>query len=74
LHDLEYLADSLLRGAREVPISEVRDRGANGVLCEVIVPVRGLAERTDRVRNVLTSWQIRWDGDPPRLVTAFHHD
>jgi integrase len=71
LHDLEYLADSLLRGAREVPISEVRDRGANGVLCEVIVPVRGLAERTDRVANVLTSWQIRWEGDPPRLVTAF---
>lgn len=39
--------------------------------CEVIVPVRGLAERADRVADVLTAWEVRWDGDAPRLITAY---
>jgi hypothetical protein len=37
------------------------------VLCEVIVPVCGVGERTERA----ASWKVRWDGDLPRLVTAF---
>jgi hypothetical protein len=69
--DLDYLAGDLIAGARTEPISEVRDRGENGVLCEVVMPVRGLGDRADRVARVLTSWEIRWEGDPPRLVTAF---
>jgi hypothetical protein len=31
----------------------------------------GLRDQVDRVANVLTSWEVRWEGDPPRLVTAF---
>ncbi len=68
--DLEYLAEALLTGARTIPISTIRDRREQGLLCQVVVPVRGLADRADRVANVLTVWEIRWDGDPPRLVTA----
>lgn len=52
-------------------MSEVRDAGEHGVHCRVIVPVDGLGERVGRIANVLTAWEIRWDGDAPRLVTAF---
>jgi hypothetical protein len=69
--DLDYLASSLLAGLREIPVSAVRDRDDGSVLCEVIVPVRGLRGCADRVGAVLTSWHIRWEQDPPRLVTAF---
>ena len=43
----------------------------HGFHCEVIVQVRGLRDRADRVANVLTAWQIRWEGDRPRLITAY---
>jgi hypothetical protein len=69
--DLDYLADALLVGVREMPVSEVRDRGVHGIHCGVIVRVRGLEQHAGRVANVLTSWEIRWDGDAPRLVTAY---
>jgi hypothetical protein len=69
--DLDYLADTLLAGVRTIPVSEVRDRGDHGMQCAVIVPVRGLDQHASRVANVLTSWEIRCDGDAPRLVTAY---
>jgi len=69
--DLNYLADVLLSGARSGRITEVRDRGEHGMHCEVIVPVRGLGGRADRVANVRTAWEVRWDGDAPRLITAY---
>jgi hypothetical protein len=61
--DLAYLAEALLSGARAIPVSGVRERGEHGMHCQVIVPVRGLCEHADRVANVLTAWEIRWDGD-----------
>jgi hypothetical protein len=69
--DLEYLADALLAGVRATPVSGVRPAGQHGFHCEVIVRVRGLRDRADRVANVLTAWQIRWAGDSPRLITAY---
>ena len=69
--DLEYVAEALLSGVRTTPVSGVRLAGVHGFHCEVIVEVRGLRDRADRVANVLTAWQIRWDGDPPRLITAY---
>lgn len=69
--DLEYLADALLAGVRATPVSGVRAAGQHGFHCEVIVRVRGLRDRADRVANVLTAWQIRSPGDPPRLITAY---
>jgi hypothetical protein len=64
--DLEYVADALLSGVRTAPVSGVRPARVHGFHCEVIVQVRGLRDRADRVANVLTAWQIRWEGDRPR--------
>jgi hypothetical protein len=69
--DLEYLTDALLTAVRTRPVSGVRPAGEHGFHCEVIVRVRGLRERAESVANVLTAWQIRWDGDAPRLITAY---
>ncbi len=69
--DLDYLAEALLEGARTIPIAAIRERGEHGVLCQVTVPVRGVGDQVDRTANVLTAWEIRWEGDPPRLVTAY---
>ena len=70
LADLDYLS-SILDGIRGRPMSGVRPAGAFGFHCEVIVPVAGLRGRADRTANVLTAWEVRWDGDDPRLITAY---
>jgi hypothetical protein len=70
LADLEYLADALLSGVRTIPVSAVRI-DERWVHCQVLVPVRGLGDRADRVANVLTAWELRWEGDAPRLITAY---
>jgi hypothetical protein len=69
--DVDYLAAVLLDGVRELPVTAVRDNPPFGLNCNVIVPVRGLGESADRVAKVLTSWELRYDGDSPRLVTAY---
>lgn len=69
--DLQYLADALLSGIRSTPVSGVRPAGAYGFHCEVIVPVRGLRDRADKVADVLTAWEIVSIGAPPRLITAY---
>jgi hypothetical protein len=69
--DLEYVAEAMITGVRATPVSGVRPAGVHGFHCEVIVQVRGVRDRADRVANVLTAWQIRWEGDPPRLITAY---
>jgi Domain of unknown function (DUF6883) len=69
--DLEYLAEALLSGVRTTAVSGVRPAGVHGFHCEVIVQVRGVRDRADRVANVLTAWQIRREGDRPRLITAY---
>jgi Domain of unknown function (DUF6883) len=72
LDDLDYLADALRQGVLKAPVSAVRDRPDQRVVCEVVVEVGGLGDQSDRVATVLTSWHLRWDGDAPRLVTALH--
>jgi filamentous hemagglutinin len=71
LDDAEYLAGALQVGVRETAVTAVRDNAPFGVLCEVRLPVRGLRERHDRVAAVTTSWELRGEGNPPRLVTAY---
>ena len=71
LDDLHYLADVLRQEVRRAPGSAVRNRPDRSVVCEVVVAVSGLGDRSDRVAAVLTSWHLRWDGDAPRLVTAY---
>jgi hypothetical protein len=60
--DLEYVAEALLDGVRATPVSGVRPAGPYGFHCEVIVRMRGRRDRADQVANVLTAWEIRWDG------------
>jgi hypothetical protein len=69
--DVEHLTAELLAGVTEAPITSVRDNAPFGVLCEVRIGVRGLREHHDRVVEVTTSWELRDEGDPPRLVTAY---
>ena len=72
--DAGYLAETLLAGICVAPVSDVRDIAPHGVLCGVLVPVRGLRAHAARVVVVTTSWQLRFKQDAPRLVTAYIKD
>jgi hypothetical protein len=69
--DLGYLSSAILVGVREQPVVAVRPNPPWGVNCNVLIPVRGVRDRGDRQADVLTSWQLRYEGDRPRLVTAY---
>jgi len=69
--DVEYLAHALRDGILEARISNVRYNAPYGVLCEVRILVAGLREHRDRVAVVTTSWELQYDQDRPRLVTAY---
>jgi hypothetical protein len=71
LADIDYLEGAIYTGAVVVPISEVRDNVPWGIKCAVIVPVRGLREKTGRVVDVTTVWQFDKPDAPPRLVSAY---
>lgn len=71
LASLDHLADALSAGILTAPVTDVRDNGPFGALCEVRIPVAGLGDRRDRVVPVTTSWELRHAGDAPRLVTAY---
>ena len=69
--DADYLAEQLVTGICTAPVSDVRDIAPHGVLCGVLVPVQGLRARAGLVVVVTTSWQLRFEEDAPRLVTAY---
>jgi hypothetical protein len=69
--DLDHLAAVLLDGVRQIPVSDVRNAGPHGFHCRVLVPVPGIGDLANREALVLTSWQVRSEGDAPRLVTAY---
>jgi hypothetical protein len=69
--DVEYLTAALLDGVRRAPVVAVRENPPYGINCNVVVPVRSLREHADRIANVLTSWELRYEGDRPRMITAY---
>ncbi len=71
LEHIDYLEGAIYTGIQLVPVSELRDNAPWGIKCVVIVPVRGLGEKTDRIVNVTTVWQFDEPGAAPRLVTAY---
>ena len=71
LEDIDYLEGAIYTGVTLVPVSEVRDNAPWGIKCVVEIPVRGRGEKSGRLVNVITSWEIRTLGAAPRLVTAF---
>ncbi len=71
LEHIDYLEGAIYTGAVLVPVSEVRDNPPWGIKCILLIPVRGRGEKSGRLVNVITSWEIRSPGAAPRLVTAF---
>jgi hypothetical protein len=71
LEDINYLEGAIYTGVLVVPVSEVRDNAPWGIKCVVLIPVRGRGEKSGRLVDVITSWEIRDTGAAPRLVTAF---
>jgi hypothetical protein len=71
LDDLGYLAQSIEIGILTAQIESVRANPPHGCNCIVVVPVRGLHDKSGRIVNVRTAWEIAELGAPPRLVSAF---
>ena len=71
LGDIEYLADALVTGLETTPLRRVRENPPHGWSCDVWIIVDGLHDRADRSAVIRTSWELRWDGDLPRLITAY---
>ncbi len=71
LDDLDYLAHSIEIGVLTAAVESVRINPPHGVNCIVVIPVQGLHEKSTRVVNVRTAWEIAEHGAPPRLVSAF---
>lgn len=71
LDDVDYLEGAIYTGALLVPVSDVRDNPPWGPKCVIDLPVRGRREKSGRVANVRTVWEIAGSGVPPRLVNAY---
>jgi len=71
LEHIDYLEGAIYTGIQLVSVSEVRDNAPWGIKHTVIIPVRGLGEKSDRIVDVTTVWQFDEPGAPPRLVTAY---
>ena len=71
IDDVAYLEHEIRAGILTAPIGAMRDNPPYGVNCVVAVPVRGLGEKSGRVIEVRTVWEITGREAPPRLVSAF---
>jgi len=71
LEDIDYLEGAIYTGVQLAPVIEVRENPPWGIKCTVIIAVRGRGEKTGRIVNVTTVWEIAADGQPPRLVNAY---
>jgi hypothetical protein len=68
---IDYLEGAIHTGILLAPVSAVRDNQPWGMNCSVVVPVRGLGEKSERVVNMRTVWLLADDASPPRLVNAY---
>lgn len=71
LEDIDYLEGAIHTGALAVPVSVMRDNPPWGINCVVMVPVRGRGEKSGRVVNVRTVWELISSATPPRLTNAY---
>jgi hypothetical protein len=69
--DVDYLERALRNGILTAPVGEIRDNAPYGINCMVAVPVQGLREKSKRIVDVRTVWEIAFVEAPPRLVSAF---
>jgi hypothetical protein len=63
---IDYIEVQILACVLDTPISEIRDNAPYGVNCVVVMPVRGIGAKADRVVNVRTVWAFDRPGTPPR--------
>jgi hypothetical protein len=68
---IDYLEEAIYRGILVLPVRTVRDNPPWGVICVVMVPVRGLGEKSERVVDVRTAWALDYPGAAPRLASAY---
>lgn len=71
LEDVDHLVEQLLRGVLAAPITAVRDNAPHGLLCEVLVSVRGIGDAAADFAITTTVWEYRSSEDAPRLVSAY---
>jgi len=71
IEDIDYLEGAISTGILHVPVSEVRDNPPWGTKCVVDLSMRGRGEKSGRVANVRTVWEIAGTDVPPRLVNAY---
>lgn len=69
--EVGYLEGAIQTGVLLAPVSSVRESPPWGINCVVVLPVRGLGEKDDRVVKVRTVWRIAGPDAPPQMVTAF---
>jgi hypothetical protein len=67
LADRERVWAALVAAAADSPIAEVRDRGADGIVCGV----RGKVMIGERSAMVTMSWHYAAPNSAPRLATAY---
>jgi hypothetical protein len=68
---IDYLEGAIYTGVVLVPVSEVRDNAPWGPKCVIDLPIRGRGEKSGRIVNMRTVWEIAGGTGPPRLVNAY---
>ncbi len=74
IRDIGYLEGAIQTGVLVVAVSAVRDGVTGGFNCAVEVPVRGRGEKSGRMVEVRTAWELTDAAAAPRLVTAYIKD
>lgn len=69
--DIDFLARALVVGLATTPLRRVRENPPHGLVCDVWIAVDGLGDRAGQAAMVRTSGELRYEGDLPRLVTAY---
>ena len=71
---VEQLEAAIEHAILEQPISGVRVKPPYGVHCEVQIEIGGLGDKSDRVAEVITAWELADPQAAPRLVNAYITD
>lgn len=71
---MEQLEAAIEDAILEQPISGVRVKPPYGVHCEVRIEIGGLGDKSDRVAEVITAWELADPQAAPRLVNAYITD
>jgi hypothetical protein len=71
LDDIDQLEAEIRAGILQAAVTSTRDNASHGVNCVVDVPIRGIADKQERIVSVRTVWELTDRDAVPRLVTAY---